>query len=608
MSEFLNYTTFNDPLGATRTEALGINDAGDIVGYYAGTDHVQHGFLFSDGTFTTIDTLFAEAQSAWDINNAGQIVGGYAGIDGKAHGYVYSGGNFTILDDPLGPNGTFAMGNNNVDQIVGWFDDGTTFNNNAGHAYKGFIYSGGSYTTLAHPLGLQTFAYDINDAGQVVGSYYGTDDRLHAFIYSNGDFTTIDPPGSGGATAATGINNNGQVLIEAAGHNYIYYNGNFSELNDDPSGVGRTYAVHINDSGLIVGSYYDGTNTLNGFLAVPTPPTVSVSGATSTLRAGQTDLITLTFSESVLGFDNADVSVFGGTLGTISQTDATHYTATFTPTGGVNNQTATIQVLASGTGTSAWTDVAGNAGTASNTLSITEDTLAPVPVITSEVLSKSGAVILTGTTGEANDTISVFDGTTLLGTTTTASDGTWSFTTGKASNAVHTYTATATDFVGNVGHSVNEAILGSSKTDTLVGTSDNDIIIGNGGNDRITGGGGADVLTGGNGKVTFIYNAAADSTPASHDTITDFMHGHDKFDFTNIAGIDTFQGNLTGSGNLTLNAHSVAYIEVTGNTVVLINTTNEAEVVTSSNVSAANVEIDLVGINLHLTNTDFLHV
>ena len=186
--------------------------------------------------------------------------------------------------------------------------------------------------------------------------------------------------------------------------------------------------------------------------------------------------------------------------------------------------------------------------------------IAPVPEITNEVLSKNGHVTLTGMTGEANDTISVYDGKTLVGTTTTASDGTWSFTTGKASNAVHTYTATATDFVGNVGHSVNEAILGSSKNDSLVGTSGNDIINGNGGKDTITGGLGADTLTGGSGKVTFAFNAISDSTPSSHDTITDFTHGHDKIDFTNIAGINasggvpTFQGQLTGSGDLTLSA------------------------------------------------------
>jgi Ca2+-binding RTX toxin-like protein len=223
-------------------------------------------------------------------------------------------------------------------------------------------------------------------------------------------------------------------------------------------------------------------------------------------------------------------------------------------------------------------------------------------------------VTLTGSTGEANDTIAVYDGTTLLGTTTTASNGTWSFTTGKVSNVVHDYTATATDVAGNIGPSSNEAILGSTKADTLVGTSGNDIIIGHGGNDTIIGGLGADKLTGGSGMVTFVYNTSSDSTPSSHDTITDFNAIRDKIDFTNIVGINahngiaTFEGKLTGAGNLTLNAHSVGYIEVNGNTDVLVNTTNTAETVTNANVSAANMEIVLVGVHLGLKGADFHHL
>jgi hypothetical protein len=95
------------------------------------------------------------------------------------------------------------------------------------------------------------------------------------------------------------------------------------------------------------------------------------------------------------------------------------------------------------------TDAAGNIGTASFTFTL--DTAAPIPVIKSEVLSKSGAVTLTGTTAEANDAIAIFDGTTLLGTTTTASNGIWHFTTGKVFNVVHAYTATATEVAGNIG-------------------------------------------------------------------------------------------------------------------------------------------------------------
>jgi Bacterial Ig-like domain len=113
-------------------------------------------------------------------------------------------------------------------------------------------------------------------------------------------------------------------------------------------------------------------------MALAVQKTVCLSGQTamSVLNAGQTDQVTFSFNEAVLGFDNADVSVSGGTLSTISQTDATHYTATFTPMAGVIEM-ATIQVLASGTGTSSWTDLAGNPGTASNTFSITEDTELP---------------------------------------------------------------------------------------------------------------------------------------------------------------------------------------------------------------------------------------
>ena len=92
----------------------------------------------------------------------------------------------------------------------------------------------------------------------------------------------------------------------------------------------------------------------------------------------------------------------------------------------------------------------------------------------------------------------------------TNSDGTWSFTTGTVSNAAHTYTVTATDAAGNVGHGSNDAILGSTTTNTLVGTSGSDIIVGNGTSNQITGGGGADMLTAGSGSDTFIFKAIAD--------------------------------------------------------------------------------------------------
>jgi hypothetical protein len=90
-----------------------------------------------------------------------------------------------------------------------------------------------------------------------------------------------------------------------------------------------------------------------------------------------------------------------------------------------------------------------------------------------------------------------------------------------------------------------------------------------------------------------------------------FNHSNDVIEFDNISGINgshgvpTFEGKLFGAGNLTLNPHSVGYIEAGGNTEVLVNTTSRAEIVTASDTHAANMEIVLTGIHLELTKNDF---
>jgi hypothetical protein len=90
-----------------------------------------------------------------------------------------------------------------------------------------------------------------------------------------------------------------------------------------------------------------------------------------------------------------------------------------------------------------------------------------------------------------------------------------------------------------------------------------------------------------------------------------FDHSNDVIEFDNIPGINashgvpTFEGKLSGAGNLTLNPHSVGYIEVGGNMEVLVNTTSSAEIVTASDTHAANMEIVLTGIHLELTKNDF---
>ena len=144
------------------------------------------GFLYVNGGVTTIDDplavgnqSFASGTFARGINNAGQIVGYYNASGGMIHGFLYSGGAYTTLDDPLGARGTYATDINNAGQIVGYFID-------VNGGIHGFLYSGGAYTTIDDPSATGgTYVYGIND---IVGSWVDVSNHRHGFV------GTLPPP------------------------------------------------------------------------------------------------------------------------------------------------------------------------------------------------------------------------------------------------------------------------------------------------------------------------------------------------------------------------------------------------------------------------------
>jgi probable HAF family extracellular repeat protein len=83
-----SYATLNDPLGVDGTFATGINDKGQIVGYYFDNRHNEHGFLYSGGVYTTIDDPLGSGTYATGINDEGQIVGYYIVGNGVEHGFL----------------------------------------------------------------------------------------------------------------------------------------------------------------------------------------------------------------------------------------------------------------------------------------------------------------------------------------------------------------------------------------------------------------------------------------------------------------------------------------------------------------------------------------
>ena len=193
------FTTLHDPLavGLNDTVPVGINAEGQIIGWYqAGLDGPYYGFLYSGGSYTILNDPANGGNNgspltlALGINDKGQVVGEFQTTTPPSGdwGFLYSGGTYTTLYGPPGAINSNADGINDAGVIVGNYADST----NADH---GFLYSNGSYTILNDPLGVHgTGAFGINNKGQVVGIYGPSDGLEHGFLYSNGKYTTIDDP------------------------------------------------------------------------------------------------------------------------------------------------------------------------------------------------------------------------------------------------------------------------------------------------------------------------------------------------------------------------------------------------------------------------------
>ena len=206
----------------------------------------------------------------------------------------------------------------------------------------------------------------------------------------------------------------------------------------------------------------------------PIPPAVTESLKNDT-GFSAIDLITKDATVTGAGDANAVVhfTVDGSSIFDTATADGSG-TWNFTPTG-LGDGTHTIMASE--------TNAVGQTGTAS--LTVTLDTIAPVDVITSDMMNKHGSSFTVTGTSEANAAINVYDGSTLLGSTVPDSSGQWSFKTGHLSTeTVHSFTSTATDVAGNVGQSSGAAIYGTDDNNLIKSTSGNDILTGGGGTDQ----------------------------------------------------------------------------------------------------------------------------
>lgn len=162
---------------------------------------------------------------------------------------------------------TFAFDLNNKGEILGfYYYDGQGFSGSNDYIYDGnaafktldFSIGGGYTSNMSADdgfVGISAF----NDNNDMVGGFSRADGfGYYSFLYADGAFTKLEVPGAQYTFAKT-LNNSGQVIgnyysgPDIKGFVYDNNTGEYSTLQYP--GANRTYPSGINDKGQIVGQY-----------------------------------------------------------------------------------------------------------------------------------------------------------------------------------------------------------------------------------------------------------------------------------------------------------------------------------------------------------------
>lgn len=219
-------------LGGGNSEANGVNDSGQVVGWSSTTGGGMHGFLWREGKMTDLGSL-GRYSMAKGINNLGQVIG-WTDVEGsQKHGFLWEPGRGMKDIGSLGGDWNEANGINARGQIVGYLDGRIPF-----------VWANGRATVPSADVASRTAtAYAINNRGKIVGySMYRPCIWLSGLKSSR---PTLIGTGDG---AAIGVNDKGQVVgVHKTGFGFLWEHGRLTDFG------ATTNCMAINDAGTIVG-------------------------------------------------------------------------------------------------------------------------------------------------------------------------------------------------------------------------------------------------------------------------------------------------------------------------------------------------------------------
>ena len=329
-------------LGGDTSGAGGLNDVGQVVGNstVAPGGTATDVFRWEDGAMVG---LGLGGRSASGINDAGQVVGTYSVNSWEWRAFRWDDG----VSTDLFPGNARATDINTLGQVAAEWE--STRNYPVAAVWDPAT---GARELAGLPMSVFSGAYALNDVGQVVGySDYG-DEMARPVLWDGGqviDLGALHPHVS--HSYAWDINNAGQVVGEAGGP-FLWEAGVMRNLNDlvsQGSGLTLTYAMAINDSGQIVARAADAQGVGRVVLLNPLPvdtPTVTIGDAT--VSEGHAGSQTATFTVTLSAPSGEPVTVAFATADGTATAPADYQAGSGTVTFAPGETTQTVHVVVHG--------------------------------------------------------------------------------------------------------------------------------------------------------------------------------------------------------------------------------------------------------------------
>lgn len=293
------------------TEAAGINDQGDIIGTYDGSDGQTHAFLIDSTGPHTIDPAGSTFAEGWGLNSATPPTGvGHCEgcFDGLGHGWEgLSRVDFypptdVCLTTIRGINNSEGL--NTVEGLVGAYRTDGCQADFPANAQGFFRRSDGRWLTIDVPNSQWTIASGINDSEQIVGFFKSSNAPVRGFqllpiqakyallttspscsaiVLSGGSYVDAYDSNNGPYSPATRISDSGNVVTAGgaslSGGSTVINGTVFTPPGDSCSSLSTSGGATATGG---VAPLMQAVNPLAPPRSVPTPSTVNTSPTTIT--------------------------------------------------------------------------------------------------------------------------------------------------------------------------------------------------------------------------------------------------------------------------------------------------------------------------------------